>query len=163
MATSFLHTEKMDRENANFATETKNPFPHKEYDITPICTQLLCFLGAPYKIMLNLEPEFAFVETKNICGSNRSRIPYGEMNVDKLTQCCFVSVNGWSPGCGCDSETVDQIAHDLQARVGARGITGQLQKTEIMMEHLQRLEKKMSEIDRKLDLLLEAKSNNNKI
>jgi hypothetical protein len=111
--------------------------------------------GAPYKIILNLEPEFAVIEETSLCGINRRRVPYGEMSVDRVSFCCCSSINGWTPGCGCQTQKVNDIAYDLQERVGARGITGQLQKQEIMQATLERLETRMAEMEKKLDLIVQ--------
>jgi hypothetical protein len=97
-------------QNLTASAETTNPFPHKEYDITNICGQIFVCFGGPYKSILNLEPEFAVIEETTICGVNRRRVPYGEMSVDRVTFCCFTSINGWTPGCGCQTQKVNDIA-----------------------------------------------------
>ena len=79
-----------------------------------------------------------------------------ECNVDKATNCCCSSVNGVSPGWGCDHALVDEIARELQQRVGSRGMTGQLQKTEQMMDRIVNLESKIDSIDKKLDLVIQS-------
>jgi hypothetical protein len=46
------------------------------------------------------------------------------------------------------------FAFELQQRVGARGITGRLQKTEQIMQFLLDLQQQINEMDRKLDVIM---------
>ena len=51
-----------------------------------------------------------------------------------------------SPGCGCDGETVDEIAAELKARQSGRGDTGQIKRAEQTLERLDELESKLDKI-----------------
>jgi hypothetical protein len=134
--------------------EIANSFTHKEYDMTNYCLYMCVPFGAPYSSTLSLEPEFVVIEDVNICGANRRRVAYGETSVDRVSVCCFVAINNMFPKCGCDVSMVNDIAFELQQRVGARGITGQLQKTEQIMQFLLDLQQQVDEMDKKLDVLI---------
>jgi|Transcript_24381 hypothetical protein len=149
---------KLAEQEVHIKGETKNPFPHQEFDITNYCGRMMCFIGAPYSTILNLEPEFVVIEEKRICGTNRRRIPYGEMNVDKTNFLCISCINELWPGCFCNQSLVEDIAVELQKRVGARGITGQLQKQEELLERFSRLEKRIDQIEKKIDIVVERMS-----
>lgn len=49
-----------------------------------------------------------------------------------------------SPGCGCDSETVDEIVDELKARQRGRGDTAQIQRTEQIKERLDNMDEKLN-------------------
>jgi hypothetical protein len=106
--------------------------------------------------MYILEPEYLVVEDITICGTNRRRVPYAECSVDKSTACgCCTSVNDVSPGCGCNGILVDEIAHELQIRVGARGMTAQLQQSEQMAIEIHQVLMKIDALDKKVDMLVQ--------
>jgi hypothetical protein len=129
-------------------------FSHKEYNVTPFSASLCCT-----KIVFILEPEYAVTDTSTCCVNNKSRVAYGEMTVDRLNTCgCCYMVNGMSPGCGCEQAVVDEIASELQLRVGARGQTGQIQRAEETKEMLKHLEAKMANMERKIDTLIQTMS-----
>jgi len=88
----------------------------------------------------------------NLCGTSVSRRPYGELgSVDRSTCCCFVAAESGlgsiSPGCGCETEQVDDIVQELKLRMRGRGDTAQIQRAE---EQISRLD----DIDAKLDLIM---------
>jgi hypothetical protein len=124
------------------------PFVHKEYDVS-CCLQPLFCTGTVYK----LEPEFLVIEESSLCGINRHRVPYGEVNVDKATCCCCSSINNQNPGCCFNGNLVNEIADELQRRVAGRGITAQVQKAEIMNNTVVRLETKIDFIHNEVQLL----------
>ena len=126
----------------------------KEFDVTDWCSVLCCT-----KQKYIMEPDFLLIETTSTCcGNNTRRIPYGEMaNVDKANCLCCVSVNGTVPGCGCEDALVSEIATELQNRVGARGLTAQVQRSDDMVSLLRNLDSKLDGIDRKLDRILDDK------
>ena len=124
------------------------PFEHKEYDITP-CFCYCC------PLTLILEPEYLFLNQGTCCGDNKMRMAYADVNVDVNQCCCFVSVNGWSPGLGCETDTVHEIATELQQRVGRRGNTGQIQRSEETLELMQHLTAKIDRMEQKLDQALQ--------
>jgi hypothetical protein len=81
------------------------------------------------------------------------------MAVDRINTCgCCYTVNHMSPGCGCEQGVVDEIASELQLRVGARGNTGQIQRAEETKEMLKHLEAKMANMERKIDTLIQTMS-----
>jgi hypothetical protein len=132
--------------------KVNSEFAEKEYNVTP-CIGVICCLN----IRFILEPEYAVTENSDCCTTNRSRVAYGELNVDRVNSCgCCYAVNGMSPGCGCDQQMVDEIAHELQLRVGARGNTGQIQRAEETKIILERLESKMENMERKIDSLVQS-------
>ena len=131
-------------------------FETKTYDVTNTWAFLCLFPCGPYKSLYIMEPEFLVQEDYTICATNRIRKPYAEANVDKSTACCCcVSINGLSPGLGCQTQKVDEIAHELQVRIGARGATAQVQKAEKMAEDMVFLLNKVNAMDAKLDLLVQ--------
>lgn len=133
----------------------QSTFEHKEYDITPITVPCCCLSYICFKVTLVLEPEFLFVNTWNLCGTNKVRMAYGEVSVDKTSCCCFVAVNGWSPGCGCESAKVNEISEELQKRVNKRGNTGQIQRAEQTLEAIHHLNAKVDMLERKLDMVIQ--------
>ena len=102
-----------------------------------------------------MEPEFLVVDDWTVCADNKNRMAYADLTVDKTTACCFVAVNGWSPGCGCDAATVNEIADELQKRVNKRGNTGQIQRAEQTLESIHHLTAKVDMLERKLDMVLQ--------
>ena len=63
----------------------------------------------PYKTILELDAEEVTKTDVGICGTNISKLPYGELGgVTKTTFCCFHTITSSfgaiSPGCGCDGE-----------------------------------------------------------
>lgn len=112
--------------------------------------------------MLILEHEEAVKYDTTICGENVSRRPYGELgSVDKGNCCCFVvassNLGPISPGCGCNGEDVDQIVTELKKRMKGRGDTGQIKRTEEILNKVTELEgkiQKMDKMDEKLDLIM---------
>jgi hypothetical protein len=48
-----------------------------------------------------------------------------------------------SPGCGCESEIVDEIVTELKKRMRSRGDTGQIQRTEQLLARLEIVESKL--------------------
>ena len=114
---------------------------------------IFCIIGTAYKKTLILEPEYVVYEQTTICGTIRQRKAYGEYNVDKQNVCCRHSVNYMSPGFGFDKVKVDEIAHELQTRVGARGNTGQIQKAEQTMELLLGINDRLAKLENKIDSL----------
>jgi hypothetical protein len=110
---------------------------------------------------------------RNLCGSSESKNPYGELgNVSRGNCCCFVSVESsigklkWilfishtvchdpltaalgpiSPGCGCDSQAVNEIMNELKARQTGRGDTAQIKRAEQTLERLDEIESKLDKI-----------------
>ena len=126
----------------------------KEYDVSDWCSIACCT-----KQKYILEPEFLLIQTtSNCCGNNTRRIPYGELsNIDKANCLCCVSVNGIAPGCGCEDALVTEIAAELQKRVGERGLTGQVQRSEDTVSLLRNLDSKLNRIEMKLDRILDDK------
>ena len=53
-----------------------------------------------------------------------------------------------NPGCGCNSELVEQVVEDLKARQAGRGDPGQIQRQEATLESIR-------ELHRKLDLIMD--------
>lgn len=84
----------------------------------------------------------------NLCGTNVSKRPYGELgSVDRGTCCGCVSVESafgpLSPGCGCEEDKVDEIVHDLKERMRRRGDTAQIQRAEQTLERLDEVDAKL--------------------
>lgn len=139
--------------------ENVNQFEHLEFDVTNCMDTICCllFICPPYKKTLVLEPEFAVFEEISVCGTNRRRVAYGELSADLKTDCiCCISVNGMSPGSGCETEKVHKIAEELQKRIGARGDTGIIQKSEQTMQNLLKLQKDVIIMDAKIDLIMKS-------
>lgn len=130
-----------------------NNFDHKMYTVTNFWGQLLCCFGGPYQSTIVLEPEFVVIEDLRICGNNRRRIAYGEYSVDRSSFLCCISVNDISPGCGCSKSLVDEISEELQRRVGNRGNTGQMQKAEQTLDLLLKVNSRLDEIEKKIDVM----------
>lgn len=96
-------------------------------------------------------------EEYTLCGKNRSRVPYGEYTVDKGNFLCCYCVNDINPHCCgiCEDDLLNEIATELQVRVGQRGNAGQIQKAEQTMSLLMRMDRKVDRMSEKLDLLLQ--------
>eukprot|EP00427_Karlodinium_veneficum_P054303 CAMPEP_0169407022 /NCGR_PEP_ID=MMETSP1017-20121227/57873_1 /TAXON_ID=342587 /ORGANISM="Karlodinium micrum, Strain CCMP2283" /LENGTH=319 /DNA_ID=CAMNT_0009513887 /DNA_START=162 /DNA_END=1118 /DNA_ORIENTATION=+ len=71
----------------------------------------------------------------NNCMRNVERKPYAQLgSVDEESTCfCIRSVNGLSPGAGCSTGVVKEIAAELQARKVGRGNIAQLRNQENTM------------------------------
>lgn len=123
-------------------------FQHKEYDISPCCFSMCC------PVTLILEPEYVVVNEKNCCAQTNKRIAYADVAVDTVQCLCCYSVNNWSPGFGCDKHAVDEMASELQRRIGKRGNTGQIQKTEETLMLMHRLNERVDVLENKLDQVL---------
>jgi hypothetical protein len=84
----------------------------------------------------------------NLCGKDVAKHPYGELGSVGRGNCfCCVSADSAfgpiSPGCGCDSEKVDDIVTVLKERVRARGDTAQIKRAEETLERLQEVDAKL--------------------
>ena len=84
----------------------------------------------------------------DLCGKHVSKRPYGELgSVDRSTCLCCVSVESAfgpiSPGCGCDTATVNDIVDELKQRMRLRGDTAQIQRAEQTLERLDEVEHKL--------------------
>ena len=110
---------------------------------------LPCTFGAvPYKTTLKLDSEEVTKTDIAICGKAQSKRPYGELgSVDRSNCCCCVSVSSAfgpiSPGCGCETELVDDIVAQLKVRMRDRGDTAQIQRAEQTLERLDAMEHKL--------------------
>mmetsp|Transcript_14394 Transcript_14394/g.18822 ORF Transcript_14394/g.18822 Transcript_14394/m.18822 type:complete len:172 (-) Transcript_14394:309-824(-) len=139
-------------------------YGYLEYDVScDFCLWLICFPihfgAAPFKTILNLEPEEVVKRDTFICGSNNSRRPYGELgSVDIGNCCCFVHLQSnfgpVSPGCGCNTALVTEIVEELKKRMKSRGDTGQIRRTEQLLGRINGLEAKLGTVDAKLDVLM---------
>ncbi len=141
---------KSAQQSVHVEGQNKNVFEHKEYDMTPCCDAFFCS-----NLKLLLEPEFVVTVRTDCCGTTRTRTAYGEYDVSRGSSCGCYTVNGMSPGCGCDKNIVDEVAEELQRRVAARGDTGQIQKAELAAQQIAELHTKMDNLDRKLDLVIQ--------
>ena len=57
-----------------------------------------------------------------------------------------IMVGQVSPGCGCDTDLVDEIVAELKARQSGRGDTGQIKRAEQTLQRLDELESKLDKI-----------------
>ena len=135
-------------------SQNKNTFDHKEYNVTNYFGTLFCLFGAPYSSTFILEPEYVVREDISLCGTNRNRVAYGDVGVDKSNCLCCIGLNDLSPGCGCEYALVNEIAEELQSRIAARGQTGQMQKAEQTMQAVLELKNHVALLDHKLNLIM---------
>lgn len=112
-----------------------------------------CFIQCPfsstlYPSSLLIFLPFQFYSDIDLCGKHVSKRPYGELgSVDRSTCLCCISVESAfgpiSPGCGCDTERVDEIVMELKQRMRQRGDTAQIQRTEETLQRLTEVETKL--------------------
>jgi len=113
--------------------------PRKTYDTTSKLDSIMgcvgtCGLAGLTQEQVVLDADDMYVFTKNNLDDSSTKIPYADMDsVDiEKTCCCCWSVNGQSPGWGCDSATVNKLAADLQERKEKRGNIAQLKQLRSM-------------------------------
>jgi len=113
---------------------------------------------------LTLEEEEAYYEVHcGICNADTRR-PYGELgSVDKTNVLCCKGVSsdlfrGWcvAPGCGCQEEKVDEIVAELKARMKERGDTGQIRRTDEVVEEVRALREDVSEMKEDMKKIMQA-------
>jgi len=105
-------------------------FGYLEYDVS--CGSFLWLIsfpahcgGAPYKTILNLEPEELLMTAKTICGQQNRRLPYGELGSVGIARCCVQTRSGpISPGCGCETDLVTEIVEELKKELKVVEILG---------------------------------------
>ena len=76
------------------------------------------------------------VETfSNNCMRSTDRKPYAQLRAvdEEICCCCFHGVNGWVPGWCGDTQKVQEIAAELQARKVGRGNIAQIRNQENTM------------------------------
>lgn len=101
--------------------------------------------------MLVLEKYEVTKTEKSICGWSESQRTYAELGAVEKNWCCFFvcidsSMGTIIPGWGCNSETADAIAQELNSRVSARGDATQLQRSEDIVQRIQAMESKLEKI-----------------
>mmetsp|Transcript_48891 Transcript_48891/g.116224 ORF Transcript_48891/g.116224 Transcript_48891/m.116224 type:complete len:727 (+) Transcript_48891:117-2297(+) len=115
----------------------KAPFERKTYDVTDNCESCMgclctCGIQGFTKQSLELEEDQLVHSITNRLDDSKMHQPYGELeSVDAAKVCCCChSVNGLTPGWGCEADKVAAIAQDLQTRKVARGNIQQLKQLE---------------------------------
>lgn len=155
--------------NNAYPAATAASFEKKEYNVTN-WIQLICSIPSTcgtLNIELQLEPEEAVLVTSTCCSTTNSRRPYGELGtVDKMTSCgCCVSFKFGdavlSPECGCANSLVTEIVAELKARMKQRGDTGQIQRTEAVLNEVHNIRAELNNVngniarlDAKMDALI---------
>lgn len=112
-------------------------FETKTYNITNypanICGFLICPCQGCTGDELELTPHEMIQRSENLCGRTSSRTPYGNLGaVETETACCCCSTlpDIGTPGCGCSSAFVEEIAAELQERKVKRGSIAQIMQQE---------------------------------
>jgi hypothetical protein len=119
--------------------------------------------------MLFLEPNEVSLVNKNCCGTQKKRLPYGELgSVDMSSSCgCCAGFNAGglapgadgapgiiSPGCGCEKELVSTIVEELNKRQRARGDVAQMQRADEAAKNMKLMSDRMVVMESKMDAIL---------
>ena len=119
--------------------------------------------------MLYLEPNEVQFVRKDCCGSQKKRLPYGELgNVSIIQACgCCASFDGGglagavegqpgqiSPGCGCERELVTTIVEELNKRQRARGDVAQMKRADEAAQNMKALSAKLDMVDAKMNAIM---------
>ena len=119
--------------------------------------------------MLFLEPNEVNFTQKNCCGTQKKRMPYGELgNVSISTSCgCCAGFNAGglapgadgapgiiSPGCGCETALVTEIVEELNKRQRARGDVAQMKRADEAVKNIHAISEKMNILESKLDAIM---------
>jgi hypothetical protein len=134
----------------HFDAATK--FEKKMFDISnycEMCSSCLCCCG-PTKTTMWLEEEEMFITKENLCFRTNSRTPYaqlGSVETEQVCGCCLEIPEVANPKCGCDKDTVEEVAKELQERKVKRGNIAQLKMQENLITSAIKL-------DAKLDMLM---------
>jgi len=146
----------------NLPAEEKTVFEHADYETTNCCFRVCtCGMGHDH---LFLEPEEVVREVTDCCSASKQRRPYGELGSVDATRCCFcftsVSTNfgALSPGCGCETDLVEEIAAELKQRMKARGDTGNIQRQEETIQLVLEVLKRVEHQDLRLNALMQQMS-----
>jgi len=137
----------------------------EEFETTSTCSKIL-FCGM-LKQGLTLEPEEAVLTTTTCFSSTSKRMPYGELgSVEHTTAfgCCHTFTSNLNPtgdggqplpiapGCGCESELVEEIVSQLKARMKGRGDTGNIRRAEESLKLTKMLSAKVDAIMRHMQI-----------
>lgn len=111
-----------------------------------------CGIAGCLKHEMVLEPEQVVTTFQTNCGTSIDRKPYAQLRAvdEEIFCCCCHMVNLLSPGWFGDSEKLNEIAGELQARKVGRGNIAQLRNQENTMV-------KALESDIRMDILLKKK------
>lgn len=135
--------------------DASQAFEYKDYgnimNFWECCCCFLCCLG-PQSRRLEMLDEEIYITNEGTCFREAKRKPYAQLgDVEKQNCCCCVQVDDvGSPGCGCNSALVDQIAHDLQVRKVLRGNIAQLKVSENIMKEVLKINAKLRLLHYKL-------------
>mmetsp|Transcript_19058 Transcript_19058/g.44394 ORF Transcript_19058/g.44394 Transcript_19058/m.44394 type:complete len:156 (+) Transcript_19058:75-542(+) len=131
-------------------------FEEREFDvsISPLCWLCLAPLSCaaiPYKTTLHLGTEEVTKTDVSICGQSVSKRPYGELgSVEKATCLCCVNASSSfgdiCPGCGCETDLVEDLVRELKDRQRGRGDTAQIKRAEQTLQRLDDIESKLDAI-----------------
>ena len=111
-----------------------------------------CVSISDAKLVSFILPKESFSHTfrarSDLCGRHVSKRPYGELgSVDRGTCLCCVNADSAfgpiSPGCGCETEKVDDIVSELKARMRQRGDTAQINRAEETLKRLDEVDAKL--------------------
>eukprot|EP00913_Durusdinium_trenchii_P004639 g4306.t1 len=103
---------------------------------------------------LELQSEEVVLRTQNCCCSSSQRRPYAQLTLlEERSLCCgtcaqinsdLAPVNdkgegGIVPGCGCSSQLVREIVHELNLRKDGRGKVAQMRQQKFMLEKISKM------------------------
>lgn len=132
-------------------------FPTRTFQVRNECQNLCSFIGTCgiagcMKHEMVLEPEQVVTTFRTNCGTSIDRKPYAQLKAvdEEIICCCCHMVNLHCPGWCGDSEMINEIASELQARKVGRGNIAQLRNQENTMI-------KALEADIRMDVLLKKK------
>lgn len=136
----------------------QNALPQAEYDIS---SYFYRFFACGGKEMLFLEPEQAVLVRTSCIGRSRARMPYGELaNVDhdEFFACMHAIkapplFDAAMPGCGCQTEKVEQVVFELHRRMQARGDTGIIRKVERLSENFGGFDQRLQRMEGMMDTM----------
>ena len=111
----------------------------KSYNTTNSCEN--CMTCCCLETSIDMLDDEYHEHEKDCCDNSIMKIPYAQMeSVDYEKCCCIYSVNNTTPGCFCNGEIVQEIAHELQDRKVKRGNILQLQQLEAFQATAQELD-----------------------
>lgn len=115
-------------------------FPTRTFQVRNECQNLCSFIGTCgiagcMKHEMVLEPEQVVTTFRTNCGTSIDRKPYAQLKAvdEEIICCCCHMVNLHCPGWCGDSEMINEIASELQARKVGRGNIAQLRNQENTM------------------------------